>query len=82
MLTEKEVDHIVIEATDHVGGRVVSMEFEGKIVNKGASFIHNATKGNPIADFVKKYNRFPTVNGTANYDTIFYEGYKTGAIPL
>lgn len=31
------------------------MQFAGETVNKGASFVHNTTKGNPVADYLRAH---------------------------
>lgn len=71
---------MVLESSEHIGGRVDSMQFAGEEVNRGACFIHNGTKGNNIYQLAKKH-KVDMAPATASYKEIFYEEYKSGSIP-
>ena len=42
ILTEQHISHLVLESTDHVGGRIIATSFDEVSVDKGASFIHDS----------------------------------------
>jgi hypothetical protein len=66
---------MVIESTHAIGGRVTSMDFAGLQVDKGASFIHNATDFNPLGKLVRGL-KWPWANGTCSYKVMYYEGER------
>ena len=45
----------ILEASDHYGGRIQSVDFNGYIADLGASWIHGI-RGNPLYDLVKKHH--------------------------
>lgn len=56
------------------------MKFAGLQVDKGASFLHNATESNPINKLVEKF-KWPWANGNCSYKVMYYEGEKKDSIP-
>lgn len=54
MLQEDGYEVVIIEGQNRLGGRIRSEEFEGTILDFGASWIHGS-KGNPITELVNSY---------------------------
>jgi monoamine oxidase len=41
VLTEKGISHLMLEAKDHIGGRIAPGTFAGLTIDLGANFIHD-----------------------------------------
>ena len=80
VLQSKGIEHIILEATDHVGGRVVPMNFAGIQVDKGASLIPNWS-GATLRDLAKDLH-WPSVKETMNADVLYLEGNTKDRVPL
>lgn len=74
VLEAQKIEHIVLEASSKVGGRVANIQFAGEIHDKGASFIHKAKAGNPLFDLAVK-KKIPHIEAAVDYKTIYYEGF-------
>lgn len=70
ILANQKIPHLILESTDHIGGRVSPMLFEGLKVDEGASFIHDSLNKNPLGKLVTELS-WPTANGTCSYDVIY-----------
>ncbi len=53
VLTKDNVEHIIIEGRDRIGGRITPQLFDGVKIELGAAFIHHTNKGNLIADMIR-----------------------------
>ena len=70
VLQEEGIEHIILEAADHFGGRVTPTNFAGMQIDKGASYIHNSSTGNPLGGLLRALH-WPSVNGTMNADALY-----------
>ncbi|XP_074650204.1 uncharacterized protein LOC141905276 [Tubulanus polymorphus] len=58
-------DFIIIDAENHIGGRVKATEFGDKKIELGANWVHG-TDGNPLWDLTKKYNLSGIISNQEN----------------
>ncbi len=56
VLTERKIQHLMLEARNRTGGRIKKEVFDGITVDYGAAFIHKPNKTNPIVDLLKELN--------------------------
>ena len=74
VLDSQKIEHIVLEASSKVGGRVADIKFAGEIHDKGASIIHKAKAGNPLYDLAQK-RKIALVEAAVDYKTIYCDEY-------
>jgi phytoene dehydrogenase-like protein len=55
-LSDKGTPHLILEARDRIGGRIVSSELDGTQVDLGATFIHNPGNDNMVDQVIKQMN--------------------------
>lgn len=55
-LSDKGTPHLILEARDRIGGRIVSSELDGTQVDLGATFIHNPGNDNMVDQAIKQMN--------------------------
>jgi monoamine oxidase len=55
-LSEQGISSIILEARNRIGGRIYTYDSLGVKVDVGATFIHGASKENPIYNLFKKYS--------------------------
>ena len=62
-------DLIILEARDEIGGRMMTHDFEGIIIEKGANWIEgvNGPQVNPIIPIAKEIN---LINDYSNFENI------------
>lgn len=55
-LSKQGIEHIILEARDRIGGRILAKELDGVPVHLGASFVHSPHKNNKIAKIMEEMN--------------------------
>lgn len=63
VLKQHNVTHIIIESTDHIGGRTTHMQLGDIKVDRGGSFLDYATTSNILAKIVRE-KKWPYRIGT------------------
>jgi monoamine oxidase len=53
-LTSRNIPHLILEARNRIGGRIVSDTLEGVQVDLGASFVHNPLVQNAIDSLIQE----------------------------
>jgi len=54
VLSENNINHLILEGRDRFGGRIYPNKFAGITVDVGATFIHNPCEGNQICKFIQE----------------------------
>jgi monoamine oxidase len=55
-LKSMNIDSIILEARDRIGGRILTKKFYNKAVDVGPNFIHGASHENPLYSKANKLN--------------------------
>ena len=76
ILSQLGIKHIILESTDHIGGRISPIKFAGIEVDKGASYVHDAkNKLNYVGRMVSALG-WPVANATCSYRVMYYQNMK------
>ena len=78
-------DFLIVDALDELGGRMMSRNFAGKIVELGATWVQGTQTGdgpaNPIFELVKKHNISTKSNDWfGSISTRYFSSSSTGSL--